>query len=164
MYIQKLNNISFGTKFVIGENYLEDDKKRMEKIGKEYQKINKANPKDVFVVNSGYLEYYQNGNSIPLRFQLNEEKSFIKELLKQDDKTILEKFSLITVIAKQAFKCDAEIGKFLSKIKKMTDDDSIYVASEYDNDMSYSIGESYANKSVKNDPILEDIVEDVVFD
>lgn len=162
--VQKFNNVSFGTKFVIGKNYLEDDKKRMEKIGKEYRKINKDNPKDVFVVNSGYLEYYKKGNSIPLRLQLNENKGFIRDLLKQDDKTILEKFNLITDIAKQAFKCNAETGKFLGKIQKMTGDDSIYVASEYDDDIFYNIGEAYANKSVKNDPVLGDIVDYAVFD
>ncbi|MBO6257139.1 hypothetical protein J6N69_03795 [bacterium] len=159
--VQKLTGPSFGTKFVVGEHYHENDKKRIQNIGKEYRKTHKDNPKDTFVVNSGYLEYYKKGNTIPLRFQLDEEKGYIKELLKQDDKTILEKFSLITDIAKQAFKCDEETGKFIDKIQKMTGDDSIYVGNDYE---EYGVGEAYALNSVKNDPILKDIVEYAVFD
>lgn len=160
-YIQKLNNVSFGTKFVLGENYLENDKQRIKKIGKKYERATKGTPNDTFVVNSGYLEYYKKGKSLPLRYQLNEDKEYIKELLKYDDKTILEKFKLLSDIAKKAFKCEEEKNKFLDKIHKMTGDSSIEVINEYD---EYGIGETYAFNSINKDNILNNVIDDALFD
>lgn len=157
--IQKLNNVSFGTKFVIGENYLEDNKGRMKAIGDNYQEITKDTPGDKFVVNTGYIEYYKGRNKIPLTFNLSGDE-FIKPLFNESDDTILEKFKLMSDIAKHAFKCDNVVGKFLNKITELTNDESITISCA---DEDYTIAESYANRAVAEDPVLSEIVSYVIF-
>lgn len=159
--IQRISNPSFGTKFVIGKNYLGSDEKRLENIGKKYEQLAKNSPEDTFVVNTGYIEYHKKGKTLPMNYYFSDKNNYIDGLLKYDDKTVVQKFNLLTNIAKKAFKCNDITNAYLNKIQKMTGDDTIFVTNEDD---IFDIGETFAKNAVEKDAILKDLVTDVIID
>lgn len=163
MQVQKVSNNNNNTSFNAHLMCNKMKYPRLRTISEKFEEATKQFPHDCLDTSSpGFMQYYQYNNDYSILIEFDNKDTFdniLDVLLRENDKTVVEKLKKLFNVSREVFKTDKEVKKRIENndrlIKKINNlipaQNSVY-SNAYD-----TIAEFIAFKTLKNDPLLNNL-------